>query len=166
VEETRHIAAPAQQTDAVFVTTGAHFPLDVCPKFTVTGPLGTAEFTFKETIVPGGPLVLEYIPATTAVDMAAEIAIEVMCPATLPEFRIEARAGTRVVAGARGLVRVDASLRVVEIVTTDPGLLEGRKDGAPAYTGCEVVRDGELIGHTVSAVRARSRGRLQSPSPQ
>ena len=88
-------------------------------------------------------------PVAGIADMAADVAMETMRPTHLPEFRIEANAGTPVVLGARNAVRVAPDLRVLEVTTTDASLLSGRKDGAPIYIGSHVWQDGKRLGYTV-----------------
>ena len=81
--------------------------------------------------------------------MAADVALETMRPTWSPEFWIEASAGTRVQLGESNFVRVDSDLRVLEITTTDPSLLRGRRDGSPIYIGSDVWQDGKRLGCTV-----------------
>ena len=88
-------------------------------------------------------------PIAGIADMAADVAMETMRPATLPEFWIEANAGTPVVLGACNTVRVTPDLRVIEVTTTDASLLNGRQDGAPIYIGSHVWQDGRRLGNTV-----------------
>lgn len=88
-------------------------------------------------------------PVAGIADMAAEVAMETMQPANLPEFWVEASAGTLVVLGECNTVRVDPDLRVLEVTTTDASLLSGRQDGAPIYIGSQVLQDGKRLGHTV-----------------
>ena len=89
------------------------------------------------------------LPAAGIAMMAVEVAVETMQPAWSPEFWIEASAGTRVVHGESNSVRVDSDLRVLEVTTTDPSLLRGRRDGSPIYIGSHVWQDGKRLGYTV-----------------
>lgn len=88
-------------------------------------------------------------PITGIAAMAADVAMETMRPTCLPEFWIEANAGTPVVLGAHNTVRVTPDLRVLEVTTTDASLLSGRQDGAPIYIGSQVCQDGKRLGYTV-----------------
>ena len=88
-------------------------------------------------------------PVAGIADLAAEVAMETMRPTGLPEFWIEASAGTPVVLGERNTVRVASDLHVLEVTTTDASLLSGRQDGAPIYIGSQVWQDGKRLGHTV-----------------
>lgn len=88
-------------------------------------------------------------PVAGIADMAADVAMETMRPAHLPDFRIEANAGTPVVLGTCNTVRVTPDLRVLEVTTTDASLLSGRRDGAPIYIGSQVWQDGRRLGYTV-----------------
>ena len=89
-------------------------------------------------------------PAAGIAALAADLAMEIMLPARLPDFWIQATAGTPVVLGESDSVEVDAELRVVEVRTTDATLLRGRQDGAAIYIGSEVRKDGEKIGYTTT----------------
>ena len=89
------------------------------------------------------------LPAAGIAMMAVEVAVETMRPAWSPEFWIEASAGTRVVPGESNSVQVDSDLRVLEVTTTDPSLLSGRRDGSPIYIGSHVWQDGKRLGYTV-----------------
>ena len=88
-------------------------------------------------------------PIAGIADMAADVAMETMRPTNLPEFWIEANAGTPVVLGACNTVRVTPDLRVLEVTTTDASLLSGHRDGAPIYIGSHVWQDGKRLGYTV-----------------
>ena len=88
-------------------------------------------------------------PVAGIAAMAADVAMETMWPTWSPEFWIEASAGTRVLLGESNSVRVDSNLRVLEITTTDPSLLRGRRDGSPIYIGSDVWQDGKRLGCTV-----------------
>ena len=89
------------------------------------------------------------LPVAGIAQMALEVAVETMRPAWSPEFWIEASAGTPVVLGESNFLKVDADLRVLEVTTTDPSLLQGRRDGSPIYIGSAVWQDGKRLGYTV-----------------
>ena len=89
------------------------------------------------------------LPVAGIAAMAVEVAMETMRPNWSPEFWIEASAGTRVVSGESSSVQVDSDLRVLEVTTTDPSLLHGRRDGSPIYIGSHVWQDGKRLGYTV-----------------
>ena len=81
--------------------------------------------------------------------MAVDVAMETMRPTRSPEFWIKVDAGTRVLLGERNFVRVDADLRAIDVTTTDPSLLTGRRDGSPIYIGSQVWQDDKCLGFTV-----------------
>ena len=89
------------------------------------------------------------LPVSGIAATAVEVAVETMQPAWTPEFWIEASAGTRVIPGDSNGVQVDSDLRVLEVTTTDPSLLHGRRDGSPIYIGAHVWQDGKRLGYTV-----------------
>ncbi|MDE0001304.1 MAG: hypothetical protein OXQ29_01235 [Rhodospirillaceae bacterium] len=88
-------------------------------------------------------------PVAGIAAMAVDVAMETMRPRSAAEFWIEANAGTRVVLGDCNFVRVDGDLRVLEVVTTDPSLLRGRRDGSPIYIEAHVWQEGKRLGYTV-----------------
>jgi len=81
--------------------------------------------------------------------MAVDVAMETMRPTRSPEFWIKVDAGTRVLLGERNIVRVDTDLRAIDVTTTDPSLLTGRRDGSPIYIGSQVWQDDKCLGFTV-----------------
>ena len=89
------------------------------------------------------------VPVAGIALMAVDVAVETMRPSWSPEFWIEANAGTPVLLGESNFVKVDSDLRALEITTTDPSLLHGRRDGSPIYIGSHVWQDDRRLGHTV-----------------
>ena len=59
-----------------------------------------------------------------------------------------ANAGAPVVLGESIFVKVDSDLRVLEVTTTDPSLLQGSRDGSPIYIGSHVWQDDRCLGYT------------------
>ena len=89
------------------------------------------------------------LPVAGIAQTAVEVAVETMRPSWSPEFWVEASAGTPVVLGESNFLKVDADLRVLDVTTTDPSLLGGRRDGSPIYIGSHVWQDGKRLGYTV-----------------
>jgi len=85
-------------------------------------------------------------PGPSLAALAAETAMAVMAPA-LPDAAITVAAGTPVALGPAAAVEIDPEGRAVRILTTDPGLLAPRANGAALYLGAEIRRAGRLLGH-------------------
>jgi hypothetical protein len=89
-------------------------------------------------------------PVSPIAALAADMAIEVMNPQFHPDDWISLQIGTPVVLGENNAVLVDKELAVQQVITTDASLLHGAQEGAALYIGSDVVRDGELLGSTIT----------------
>jgi hypothetical protein len=90
----------------------------------------------------------------------------VMAPA-LPDGAITVAAGTPVALGPAAAVEIGAEGRATRILTTDPGLLAPRANGAALYLGAEVRQHGRLLGHLAEEPNCEiADGRLVSMSGQ
>lgn len=89
-------------------------------------------------------------PSGSVAALAADIALETMVPYYRADGTVTVRAGTPVTLGPAHRVLVDASGTVFRIETTDQRILAGLHNCAAIYLAAEVVRDGRLIGHTVT----------------
>ena len=105
-------------------------------------------------------------PGPCLAALAAETAMAVMSPAR-SDAAISVAAGTPVALGPAAAVEIDAEGRATRVITTDPGLLAPRANGAALYLGAEVRRDGRLLGHVAEEPNCDiADGRLVSMSGQ
>jgi hypothetical protein len=87
-------------------------------------------------------------PGPSIAELAADTALAVMARNGNPDGWVVVEAGTPVELGDRSRVELDNHGHVQRIVTTDSGLLHGRRNGAAIYLDAEVRRDGQLLGRT------------------
>lgn len=88
-------------------------------------------------------------PMDSLAALAADIALAVMVPRDRLAGCLRVNAGTPVHHGAENRVIVDADGSALTVETTDRRILAGRHNCAAVYLGAAVVRDGEVLGHTV-----------------
>lgn len=89
-------------------------------------------------------------PSGSMAALAADIALEAMAPRYCADGTFTVRAGTPVALGQAHRVLLDASGAAFRVETTDPRILTGLHNCAALYLAAEVVRDGQVIGHTVT----------------
>ena len=102
---------------------------------------------------PAVPAVAEVLhnaigPGPSVAALAAETALRVMVPTGAPDGWAIIEAGTPVELGETSLVELDGDGRARRVVTTDPGLTEGERNGAAIYLGAEVRQGDRLLGWT------------------
>ena len=81
--------------------------------------------------------------------LAAAIAMDIMTPGDRSDDWLTVRSGLRLAVGTSNAVVIDAERQALEIRVTTPGMLEGRRSGAPIGYHASVIQDGRTIGSTV-----------------
>lgn len=85
-------------------------------------------------------------PVAAVASLAAEVALDTMQPRFRPDGWLMVDIGIPVEVGEHNAVWIDQALRITRVVTTDPGLLDGRQGGSALYIGADVIQDGRSIG--------------------
>lgn len=88
-------------------------------------------------------------PTGSIAALAADTGLAGMAPGDAPDGEILVRASVPVVAGDGNRVLVDGNGEALQVETTDGRILNGRHNCAAIYLHSDVVREGEVIGHTV-----------------
>jgi len=102
--------------------------------------VGAVVEVLHNAITPVGPLAA----------LAADVAMETMRPTWRADGWIVVDAGTAVALGDAPMVLVDDHMVARRIVTVDPGLLDGGRNGAAIYLHALVEQDGRILGRTVA----------------
>lgn len=89
-------------------------------------------------------------PYEIVAEVAAAIAFDVMRGEPARDGWVQLDAGIALRLGEAAAVRCDRDLRGLEVVTTDPTLVQGLQTGSAIYLGSMVYRDGVAVGRTLS----------------
>ena len=79
--------------------------------------------------------------------LAAAIALDAIAPVDRADLWVTLAAGTPVELGLENCVLVDAAGQTVRVTVTQPGWLDGRRQGAVIQFAARVRQDNRLLGH-------------------
>jgi hypothetical protein len=79
--------------------------------------------------------------------LAAAVALDAIAPMDRVDLRVTLEAGTPIEFGVENCVLVDGDGRAVRVTVTQPGWLDGRRQGALIQFAALVRRDGRVLGH-------------------
>jgi hypothetical protein len=95
-------------------------------------------------------LMNEIHPTPVLAELAASVAIYSMTRKRKPDIELTLKAGIQVEQGARDEVHVNQSLSVIKIVTPCHEETVGERLCGIPYGGAPIIRDGEIIGFTLT----------------
>lgn len=101
---------------------------------------GAVVEVLHNALAPVGPLAA----------LAADVAMETMRPTSRADGWIVVEAGTELVLGDAAAVVVDDDMVAIRVVTVDPGLLQGRTNGAAIYLHALVEQGERVLGRTIA----------------
>lgn len=88
----------------------------------------------------------EIYPSTVTANLAAEIAMEIMCKDQQEKIKIILNSGLKVELASEDKVIINEDNIITKIFITDETMLKGKTGGMVPYLGSQVIRNGKKIG--------------------
>ncbi len=141
-------ATPEADCGLIAVTTGGEVASGNTERVKRRPDTGAASLRDPETGAAVAVLCNAIRPWPVLADLAAAVALDVMCAGAEPAGRITLVAGTPIGMGPANAVFCDEGGRSLRVTTTDPAVGERGELGAAIYLASEVYLGDRLVGHT------------------